>query len=88
MDIEDEIINNIDLSDFKEENDIFGFEASKKKVYIVQENRRISNLEAKIRYFANRVFINNGDSYHGKYIIQVSIFNQLFIYLLSIYNLI
>lgn len=70
---EDEIINNIDLSDFTEKNDFFGFESSKKKVYTIQEDNRIANLEAKIRYSANRVFINNGDSYHGKYIIQVSI---------------
>lgn len=74
MMIEDEIINNIDLSNFTEKNDIFGFETSKKKVYIAQENKRISNIEDKIRYSANRVFINNGDSYHGKYIIQVSTF--------------
>lgn len=73
---EDEIINNIDLSDFTEKNDFFGFEATKKKIYIIQEDNRISNLEAKIRYAANRVFLNNGDSYHGKYIIQVSKFKS------------
>lgn len=72
---QDEIINNIDLPDFKEKNDFFGFEASKRKVYTIQENKRISDLDSKIKYAANRVFINNGDSYHGKYIIQVNLFS-------------
>ncbi|KAF0759689.1 Uncharacterized protein FWK35_00006402 [Aphis craccivora] len=67
---EDEIINNINLSKFKDKNDLFGFEASKRRVHIIQENNRISDIEAQIKYAANRVFINNGDSYHGKYIIQ------------------
>lgn len=69
---EDEIINNIDLSEFDENNDFFGFEQSKRKVYIIQEDNRIAGLEAQIKYAANRVFVNNGDSYHGKYIIQVN----------------
>ncbi|XP_050056023.1 adenylate kinase 7-like isoform X2 [Aphis gossypii] len=55
---------------FEDQNDLFGFKASKRRVHIIQENNRISNLEAQIKYAANRVFINNGDSYHGKYIIQ------------------
>lgn len=69
---EDEIINNIKLPDFDEKNDFFGFEASKRKVFIILENNRIFDLEDKIKYAANRVFVNNGDSYHGKYIIQVN----------------
>jgi len=69
---DDEIINNIDLSKFEEKNDFFGFEASKKKVYIIQEDNRIFAIESQIKYAANRVFVNNGDSYHGKYIIQVN----------------
>lgn len=68
---EDEIINIIKLPDIEEKDDFFGFEASKRKVFILQENKKISNLESKINYAANRVFLNNGDSYHGKYIIQV-----------------
>jgi len=71
---EDEIIKNINLSKFEDKNDLFGFEASKRRVHIIQENNRISDLEAQIKYAANRVFINNGDSYHGKYIIQVNQF--------------
>lgn len=69
---EDEIINNIKPTDFDEKNDFFGFEASKRKVFIIQEENRIFDLENKIKYAANRVFVNNGDSYHGKYIIQVN----------------
>lgn len=72
---EDEIVNNytnIGLEDFEDENDFFGFEAAKKKVFAIQEQKRISNLETKINYAANRIFVNNGDSYHGKLIIQVS----------------
>lgn len=72
---EDEIINNIELLNVEEKNDFFGFEASKRKVYIIQENNRISTIEAKIKYAANRIFVNHGDSYHGKYIIQVNKFN-------------
>lgn len=73
MTIEDEIINNIDLSNFEEneKNDFFGFEASKRKMFIIQEQNRLSDLEIKIKYSANRVFVNNGDSYHGKHIIHV-----------------
>lgn len=75
MTTEDEIIINIDLSNFKEneKNDFFGFEASKKKVFIIQEQNRISDLEVKIKYADNRVFINHGDSYHGKHIINVNL---------------
>lgn len=69
---EDEIFNNIELSDFDEKNDFFGFEASKRKLLIIQEDNRISDIESKIKYDINRVFVNNGDSYHGKYIIQVN----------------
>lgn len=65
MTTEDEILDNITLSDFETKNDFFGFEASKIKVFTIRE-------EAKITYAANRVFINNGDSYHSKYIIQVN----------------
>jgi len=72
MTVGDEIINNIETSEFDEKNDLFGFEASKKKVLISQENNRISKLEVKIKYAANRIFVNHGDSYHGKYIIQVN----------------
>lgn len=73
MDIDDKIINNIELSDYKGENDFFGFEASKKKVLNIQKENIFYNFEAKTKYAANRVFVNNGDSYHGKYIIQVSL---------------
>lgn len=69
---EDEIFNNIELSDIDKKNDFFGFEASKRKVLFIQEENRISDIEAKIKYDINRVFINNGDSYHGNYIIQVN----------------
>lgn len=72
---EDEIINNIGLLNVEEKNDFFGFEASKRKVYIIQEDNRISAIEAKIKYAANRIFVNHGDSYHGKYIIQVNQFS-------------
>lgn len=65
MTTEDEILDNITLSNFETNNDFFGFEASKIKVFTIHE-------EAKIIYAANRVFINNGDSYHSKYIIQVN----------------
>lgn len=68
---EDEIFNNIELSDFDKKNDFFGFEASKRKVFIIQEENRISDIEDKIKYDTNRVFVNNGDSYHGQHIIQV-----------------
>lgn len=73
MTSEDEIINNINLSNFEEneKNDFFGFEASKKKVLIIHEQKRIFDKEAKIKYSANRVFINHGDSYLGKHIIHV-----------------
>lgn len=72
MNTRDEIINNIETSEFDEKNDLFGFEASKRKVFIIQEDNKISDLEAKIKYAANRVFVNHGDSYHGKYIIKVN----------------
>lgn len=72
MTTEDEIINNIKPPDYEEKDDFFGFEASKRKIFVIQENKRISNLESKINYAANRVFLNNGDSYHGKYIIKVT----------------
>lgn len=77
MTSKDEIINNINLSNFEEneKNDFFGFEASKKKVLIIQEQKRIFDLEAKIKYSARRVFINHGDSYHGKHIIHVYLFS-------------
>lgn len=68
MTLEDEILHNIKLSDFEKKNDFFGFEASKIKVFTIRE-------EAKITYAANRVFINNGNSYHSKYIIQVNLFD-------------
>lgn len=77
---EDEIINNIELLNVEQKNDFFGFEASKRNVFIIQENNRISAIESKIKYDANRVFINNGDSYHGKYIIQVYSFKYIYIY--------
>jgi len=72
MTTEDEIINNIELPNFDKNKDFFGFEASKRKVFIIQEEKRISNLESKTKYVKNRVFVNNGDSYHGKYIILVN----------------
>jgi len=72
MTSEDEIINNVELSDSEENNDFFGFKASKRKVFIIHEQNRIIDLETKIKYAANRIFINNGDSYHGKYIIKVN----------------
>lgn len=74
MTSEDEIINNINLLNFEknEIDDFFGFEASKRKVFTIREQKRISDLDAKTKYAANRVFVNNGDSYHSKYIIQVN----------------
>lgn len=74
MTTEDEIINNVETLEFDEKNDFFGFKASKRKVFIIREDNRIANLEVKIKYAANRVFVNHGDSYHGKYIIQVNLF--------------
>lgn len=71
MTTEDEIINNIGDLDLKENNDFFGFEASRRKVFAIHEENKIFDSETKIKYAANRVFVNNGDSYHGKYIIQV-----------------
>ncbi|XP_050532141.1 adenylate kinase 7-like [Daktulosphaira vitifoliae] len=81
----DEIINFLkEENNNDEEDDFFGFKASKKRVKALQEEKKAKDIESKIFYAVNRVFVNHGDSYHGKYIIQE--LNQTSLEEIELYN--
>lgn len=53
-------------------DDLFGFEAARKR----QEDRNLKTENMKPHFKPWRVFINHIDSYHGKILTDVCIFNN------------